>query len=199
MRCIISLPSLVIYVFINHLIKLSLYKGFSNAKQSDVDVLFQTYNIERVYRKNPNPNERFLSILGLKASDVVKQEFFVPISKSSETKEYDARIQQLKDMGIFTDPTKFRIKNVQKPEDGNPYKLAVPITSGIFAGKTDAVIQYDIQIDDRLGLDEYLQVVALIEFKTCDTLYSDLNQGIFEYIGRTLIYRRAKYLFSFCF
>ena len=87
-------------------------------------------------------------------------------------------------MGIFTDTTKFRIKNVkEKSENGNPYKLAVPITNGILAGKTDAVIQYGI--NDRSDLDEYLNVVALIEFKNLATFCSGLPQGIFEYIGRT--------------
>ena len=135
--------------------------------------------------ENPNPqDERFLSIFGLNFSDLnFKPKYFTPIPKSFETKEYDLQIQQLKDMGIITDTTRFRIKNVQKPEDGKPYKLAVPSTNGIFAGKTDAVIQYGI--NNQSGLDEYLNVVALIEFKSCPTFYSGLPQGIFEYIGRT--------------
>ena len=140
--------------------------------------------------QNPNPqNERFLSIFGRKLSDKFEPKDFVPISKSLETQEYDSRIQQLMDMGIFRD-TKFRIKNVQKPENGNPYKLAVPITNGILLGKTDAIIQYGI--NERLGFDEYLQVVALIEFKTCSSFYTGPSQRIFEYIGITLVYRPAK-------
>ena len=147
-----------------------------------------------MYRENPNPqNERFLSIFGLNVSDLKFEppKDFTPISKSSETQEYDSLIQQLKDMDIFTD-TNLRIKNVkQRPEeDGNPYKLAVPITNGILAGKTDAVIEYGITTN-RLAFDEYLNVVALIEFKTCDTFYTELDQGIFDYIGITLIHRPA--------
>ena len=137
-------------------------------------------------RINPNPqNERFLSIFGLNVSDLKFEppKDFTLISKSLETQEYDVRIQQLKD--IFTD-TNFRIKNVKQrsEEDGNPYKLAVPIRNGILAGKTDAVIEYGITTN-RLAVDEYLNVVALIEFKTCDTFYTELDQGIFDYIGIT--------------
>ena len=150
-------------------------------------MLFQTYNINCVSLQNPNPqNDRFLSIFGRKLSDKFEPKVFVPISKSLETQEYDSRIQQLMDMSIFTDK-KFRIKNVQKSEDGDPYKLAAPITNGILVGKTDAIIQYGI--NNRLGLDEYLQVVALIEFKTCSSFYTQPPQRIFEYIGITLIYR----------
>ena len=155
-------------------------------------MLFQTYNIYHVPRENPNPqDERFLSIFGLKVSDLNFEppKNFAPISKPLETQDYDSLIQQLKDMRIFTD-TNFRIKNVQKPEDGKPYKLAVPITNGILAGKTDAVIEYGITTD-RLAFDEYFNVVALIEFKTCDTFYTELNQGIIDYIGITLIHRPA--------
>ena len=139
-------------------------------------------------RINPNPqneDERFLSIFGLNVSDLKFEppKDFTLISKSLETQEYDVRIQQLKD--IFTD-TNFRIKNVKQrtEEDGNPYKLAVPIRNGILAGKTDAVIEYGITTN-RLAVDEYLNVVALIEFKTCDTFYTELDQGIFDYIGIT--------------
>ena len=123
--------------------------------------------------QNPNPqNHRFLSIFGGKVCDK-----FEPPNKNFD------RIQQLIDMGIFTDTTKFRIKNV-KQDGNNPYKLAVPTTNGILAGETDAVIQYGI--NDRFGLDEYLKVVALIEFKTCSSFYTGLPKGIFEYIGITL-------------
>lgn len=102
------------------------------------------------------------------------------IEKAEEIKSYDSRIYELNQ---WIEDYRYKALNVNTVQDNRfkPYRLFVPLSKYLVIGKSDAIIRTEkesspIQIGPH--------VVALIDFKTEDTVNKSLDQGIFELIGR---------------
>ena len=131
-----------------------------------------------IYNELSKDEERLVSLI---FSDNVNQtplnyepSKIKPIGERVELSEYSSRIQELNDMGIVEN-TYCSIKNVRRVPE-NPYKLIVPLSSTFHKGKTDAIIRFG-------NAPNYLNLIALIEFKTFATVHDGTDQGLFEYIG----------------